>query len=170
MKNNLTSLQIKESSLWYSQVAGLSPNDMDYYIKNKVVTRVDLVQLSKYCYCLKHKKVKWNDKYIKLQDIENAVKNNIPQNLISFNSILGIKSDAYHIQRIIYFINHPKEISNILLFENVHGFDIVDGAHRLMAALYLKLETIKVISLGLNEKIHLLNNKYKNNIKRMLIY
>ena len=53
------------------------------------------------------------------------------------------KSTEYHIGRIIYFINHPEEIKDIIIDNLCMDYYIfpspiiVDGNHRFVASLYL---------------------------------
>lgn len=117
----------------------------------------------------------WNKNYpLTIQDIENAIINGIQENQIPFgdtfmNRPKETKDNEYHISRIIYFVNHPNEIINIEI-ENEYWRDkynyyafattqIVDGWHRLLAALYLKLKEIDIIYCGREDTLNYLIGK-----------
>ena len=83
----------------------------------------------------------WNDKEnINMSDIDKAVDNYVEETEYYDGSIQRTKE--WHIGRILYFINHPKEIEDIKI-ENICGGDfaptvpiIMDGYHRFIAAVY----------------------------------
>lgn len=60
------------------------------------------------------------------------------------------RAKDYHIARIIYFIDHPEEITDIEVDNPcidhgiLPGCEIIDGYHRLAAAIILKLDSIDI--------------------------
>ena len=83
----------------------------------------------------------WNHKEnINMSDIDKAIDNYVEETEHYNGSIQRTKE--WHIGRILYFINHPKEIKDIKI-ENICGGDfvptvpiIMDGYHRFIAAVY----------------------------------
>ena len=91
----------------------------------------------------------WNDnEIVELEDISKAIHEGQPEEQDPFgDACLHMfpekRSTKWHIGRIIYFINHPKEITGIELDNTcIDGYIypdpvIVDGNHRFMAAMWL---------------------------------
>jgi len=123
-----------------------------------------------------------------LSDIDNAVKSNMPETNIPFGDTdtyipYTKRNINYHLQRIIYFINHPNEIRNIkiksawwidnnVLYAYPH-LKIEDGYHRIAAAFYLGLKKINMINydyIRLDVKKYITgetNEKPKNKIQEI---
>jgi len=109
----------------------------------------------------------WNNQPITLQDIQTAFQNGIKGTAEPFGDLCWhqpkMQSNEYHISRTIYFINHPEEIKNIEIEEQYWqdkyshwtypNSSIVDGMHRLLAAIYLNLKEIDIIHMGIREDI-----------------
>jgi len=74
-------------------------------------------------------------------------------------------SEAEHIGRVIYFINHPNQINPIVI-DNFCGAGmpsceaiIADGVHRLSAAVYLGWDKIDIEYSGLEDTLDYLTGK-----------
>lgn len=74
-------------------------------------------------------------------------------------------SKEWHIRRILYFINHPDKITplqidNECINDNILPIPtIVDGNHRYLAAIYLKLNKISVSYAGRIDLLEYLQGK-----------
>lgn len=87
----------------------------------------------------------WNlSERVKLEDVEQALKKGQPEETNPFNPNVSMPY-KWHIGRIIYFINHPDEIENIII-GNVHSDNycfptslIIEGYHRFFAAVWLNM-------------------------------
>ena len=91
----------------------------------------------------------WNDdEVVELGDISCAIHNGQAEESEPFGDTwkhlcMESKSTAWHIGRVIYFINHPEEIRDIEidnLWSDRYIFPvpvIVDGNHRFLAAMWL---------------------------------
>lgn len=91
---------------------------------------------------------------ITFENIEKAIEDKVPYSSIPFGDTferrpIENKPNEYHISRILYFIHFPDEIKGILIdnktFNNtiLPEATIVDGWHRLFAAIFLKLRVIE---------------------------
>lgn len=105
----------------------------------------------------------WNlNEMITLDDIIEGLKSGIAEQYEYYCNGVELyarnQPKEWHIGRIIYFINHPKEIKDIEV-DNIADSHyifpvpiIADGNHRYMAALYLhklgSMETINCIYVG----------------------
>jgi uncharacterized protein (DUF1015 family) len=103
--------------------------------------------------------MRWNKKFISLQDVINGIANLIPEQTERYKENQP-KSDEWHIGRIIYFVNNPDKIKPISIESfcfNDHLYNsaiIADGHHRLMAQLIMGRQYIEVCFGGL---VHLLD-------------
>ena len=90
----------------------------------------------------------WTEEPISLEDITEAIENNHPEEDEPYGD--GVKylpdyskTNDYHIGRVIYYINHPEEIKEIMVDNLCVNGTIVpepliyDGNHRFMAACWL---------------------------------
>ena len=90
----------------------------------------------------------WDEnEIIDLEDISYAIHEAQPEEPEPFGdrwTCIERKSKEWHIGRVIYFINHPNEITDIELIgnriddENFPLIYIMDGSHRFVAALWLQ--------------------------------
>lgn len=100
--------------------------------------------------------IQWNkNQPISIQEIRTAWEQKAQEEAAPFGHMYqkdGVepRSNDYHIRRIVYFMNHQEEIKDIELDNQCHGSYIapvvalIDGWHRLFAAIVLQLETINV--------------------------
>ena len=103
--------------------------------------------------------MQWNDgENILLEDISAAIDCSHLEESTPFRDhwkhrVIESKSTEWHINRVIYFINHPNEIKNIEIDNLSNGMEIFpipiidDGNHRFLAAMYLHKK-------GQMDKIH----------------
>jgi hypothetical protein len=99
--------------------------------------------------------------YMCIRNIEDAMKRNIKETAVKFGSDEHIPNthvdEFYHYARVIYFINHPDEISDISIRSKYEiknnimtiypSITIRDGRHRLLAALYRSDKTIQDVKI-----------------------
>lgn len=96
----------------------------------------------------------WDNQPVTVQDVKDFLSvggtgTEIPYGN-NHNMIPDIKDKDYHISRVAYFVQHPKEITGIDVDNQCVGMYITpravvtDGWHRLMAAYILGLKTIDV--------------------------
>jgi len=121
--------------------------------------------------------IEWNaNSPISLNDIREAIEKGIEESTEGFGDnwkylVKEDRDNEYHISRIVYFINHPKEISEIevdnqTLANRYHcsilpNAQIIDGHHRLMAAAYLGMKKIKINYGGRMDVLNYLKGKRK---------
>lgn len=96
---------------------------------------------------------------ITMDDISQAVQDKVQVQEMPFsyqNCAIEPKSKKWHLGRVIYFINNPHEIKDLKV-KNMFWVDIknkkafmsknlriIDGNHRVMAALYLGLKNVTI--------------------------
>jgi len=110
----------------------------------------------------------WNGQPITLQNIQEAIQNNIKGTSDPFGDLTwyqpkSIQNNEYHISRVIYFIEHPHEIKDIEIEEQYWhdkyshwtypNSSVIDGNHRLLATIYLNLKEIDIAYMGIREDI-----------------
>lgn len=116
----------------------------------------------------------WNEnETISLKDIDDAIKSEQNEEKIPYGDawqcLCNRQTKSWHIGRVVYFINHPNEIQNINI-DNLIIDDyifpvpiIIDGNHRLMAAVWLnhrnKMKTINCIYGGRLDLLDYLTGK-----------
>lgn len=92
---------------------------------------------------------------ITLQDVINAKSKGVSGNAEPYGDVWKhpvkkSRNKEYHVARIIYFMNHPEEISGIEVDNPciddmiLPGCEIVDGWHRIAAAIILNLQNISI--------------------------
>lgn len=87
---------------------------------------------------------------IYLAQKEGAEPEPTPFGHMHYNNDIKERSNDWHIRRILYFMEYPEFIKNIELDNQCYGMYIspkvvlIDGWHRLIAAILLKLEYIQV--------------------------
>lgn len=113
-------------------------------VNEKLDVVLDMIQFKN---IFNNKGISWNiGNPINLNDFKKAIQQKIPEQNKSYNIIKGNKNNNWHLGRLIYFVNHPKEINDIVLkYYNNGMYELIDGFHRLMAAVYLKLDYIDII-------------------------
>lgn len=136
----------------YGRFAGFSKEEIDNYLKEKTIKYINTkdilmnykVENNNLNYWSKDK----NNQFTKEEILEyfnsNKKENNIPYSSISEK----IEDKDYHISRIVYFMKHKENITNISLFDVGNGYDSIDGLHRSLAGYCLCLDKIKCIILG----------------------
>jgi len=103
-------------------------------------------------------KMAWNKRELTLNDVKYAIEKSVTEQAEQYGNNTHfadtkVQSDEWHLGRIIYFINHPEEIKDIVIDNLVNGNSIFtmyicpipiidDGNHRFMAAAYLGLEKV----------------------------
>lgn len=113
----------------------------------------------------------WDGHTISFSDVQEAINNNDPDTSEPYGDEWKYpakeRTRNYHIQRVLYFIRHPNEITGIEVdnecFNNVihPNACIIDGWHRLFAAMYLKLEKINIEYSGREDVLDYLTGKRK---------
>ena len=96
----------------------------------------------------------WDNQPVTVQDVKDFLSAGETGTEIPYgnnhNMIPDIRDKDYHISRVAYFVQHPKEITDIDVDNQGVGMYITpraivtDGWHRLMAAYILGLKTIDV--------------------------
>lgn len=101
----------------------------------------------------------WNGYNVTLSDIEDYMNSNHPEIKTVFcdvnNMTPEIKNKEWHLGRIKYIINHPKEIDPIFVdnrvgdYGNIYAIPVIDdGHHRYLALTYLNQDMIKIYYCG----------------------
>lgn len=136
--------------------------DTDVILLNRLVSNMNLDL---------ERDIQWNKgKPISIQEIELAWSQNVKEESMPFGHMhqkdpVEPRSNDYHIRRILYFMNHQDEIKNIELDnECVASYVLpqvvlIDGWHRLFAAIILKLEKIEVRYGGRTDLLQYLSGK-----------
>lgn len=100
----------------------------------------------------------WGGNLIKQSDIKDGILSGITEQHEQYDDFAWLKgtlkSDEWHIGRIVYFVNHPDKIKPIQIDNKCCDGIITaipfieDGHHRFMAQIYLKFEKIPIIYAG----------------------
>jgi uncharacterized protein (DUF1015 family) len=130
--------------------------------------------------------IEWNQKSpVNLTRIKDAVDNGMNEINEGFGDgwshpIKEGKDDNYHLSRIIYFINRPDEINGIEVDNRIltnryscsvsvmPNAKVTDGHHRLLAAAYLGLETVKIKYGGRSDVLNYLTGETKTEPKDII--
>lgn len=110
---------------------------------------------------------RWNETIITKEMIGTAISNGNTgaQEEYGNQNAPEIKSDEWHISRIVYFVLHPEEIKNINIDNVTNGMHIrpipiiLDGNHRFFAATVLKLQKIHCLYGGREDVLDYLTGK-----------
>jgi len=98
----------------------------------------------------------WNSIYVSLKDIKKYMKRkNKNYNLDYCDKYMEEWNKIDHIERIVFFVDHPQEITPIFLDNKCEGMNILpipiieDGHHRFMASMYRNDDVIPAHYSGL---------------------
>lgn len=136
----------------YGRYAGFSKDEMDEYLKDKIVKFLDIHDILK-TYKVENNNLNYwsknNNNQFTKEDVLNYFNSDKQDNDISYSSIIEkIEDKEYHIARIVYFMRHKEDITNISVFYTFDGYDSIDGLHRTLAGYCLNMDRIKCILLN----------------------
>lgn len=110
---------------------------------------------------------KWNEKIITEEMVKSAIENGDTGINEEYGNQIApkIKSDEWHVSRIVYFVLHPEEIRNINIDNVARGMHIcpipiiLDGNHRFFAAIVLKMQKVHCLYGGREDLLDYLTGK-----------
>ncbi|MBD8839458.1 hypothetical protein IFU39_16720 [Paenibacillus sp. CFBP 13594] len=98
----------------------------------------------------------WNEsEFVNLRDITDGLRNGLIPEEEPYGDeyryeVKSYKDKEWHVRRVIYYVKNPHEITGIQIDNQtmrnyiLPSAKVIDGNHRLLAALWLGLETVKV--------------------------